>query len=114
MSSDNFARQLGELKETAEALNRELDSVNQILEGVEKQLQELSVATEMWLEDSPLRTQELSVSASNVAPNIEVQLPAGLGSVTGKLLDSEKESYASGSCGIVIGGLLDEFGKKKD
>ena len=74
MSSDDFARQLGELKETAEALNRELDSVNQILEGVEKQLQELNVATEMWLEDSPLRTQELSVSASNVAPNIEVQL----------------------------------------
>ena len=71
---EDFSHLLGELKASADVLNQELDAVPEIIAGVERQLQKLALTLEAWLEDHPLRTHELSVSASNVAPNIETQL----------------------------------------
>ena len=72
--SRDFADLLGELRESGETLKRESETLSETLEGVESSLRELAIGVEVWLEDSPLRIQELSVSASAVAPHIEVQL----------------------------------------
>ena len=74
MLEGDISQLMSELKESAEALNEESQSVQSIIQEVEGQLCELALEMELWLEDSPMSTRELSVSASNVAPHIEVQL----------------------------------------
>ncbi|MEE8143467.1 MAG: hypothetical protein V3T77_10245 [Planctomycetota bacterium] len=74
MSAEDLSRLLEGLSESAQALRKEAESVGQVIDSVQTRLNGMNLGVEVWLEDQPLRTRELSVSASNVAPRIEVQL----------------------------------------
>ena len=72
--SPDFSQLMSDLRHSAEAFHQESASVVEVIEGVEEQLADLDLNLEVWLEGSPLHTRELSVSASSVAPILEVQL----------------------------------------
>lgn len=93
-TSADFAGLLGELKQSGEAFKREAESLNDTLTGVERSLRDLALDVEVWLEDNPLRIQELSVSASIVAPHIEVQIGFAPSSHGGWRLQLRKAEYA--------------------
>lgn len=81
MSEKEIGRLLDRLSESAEVLHGEAQSIDMILEGIEERVRGLGLALEVWLE-RPLRSRDLSVSASSVAPRVDTQLgfaPAGRG-----------------------------------
>ena len=65
---------LDQLQGTAETLEQESRSIPEILEGVQQRLRTLHLGLDAWVTGQPLSIQHLSVSASTVAPRIEVQL----------------------------------------
>ena len=54
MTEVEFSRQLSELSNTAATLNRESDSVNEIIERFEETLRKTNLGLEVWLEEAAL------------------------------------------------------------
>ena len=77
MSEGEFSELLNQLAASAEELKQEAESIDTVIDGVEARLRSLNLGIELWIEDQPLQANELSVSASNVAPLVEVQLGFG-------------------------------------
>ncbi len=52
MTEVEFSRLLAELSETAKVLNRESDSTNDLIAGLEKTLHGINLGLEVWLDDA--------------------------------------------------------------
>ena len=57
MTEVELSRLLSELSTTAATLNRESDSINAIIEGLEERLRALNVGLEVWVDDDPLESE---------------------------------------------------------
>ena len=73
----NLSRLLRELDASAEALAREFENIDPVFDEVERRLQAMPLDVDGWVEDRPLSTRELSVSASSVAPRVVEQVGFG-------------------------------------
>ncbi|MFQ5655472.1 MAG: hypothetical protein ACE5GW_12175, partial [Planctomycetota bacterium] len=80
MTEEEMSRLFAEFSESAEALKKESGSLQEVIAGFEAKLREVGLPIEVWLEERPIQSRELSVSASSVAPTMELQLGYARGS----------------------------------
>ena len=58
MTEVEFSRLMSELADTAKTLNRESDSINEIIERFERSLQGTNLGQEVWHTDKPLTSRQ--------------------------------------------------------
>ena len=63
MTEVEFSRLLSDLAKTAENLNRESDSINELIERFQETLRKLNIGLEVWLTSDPISSAECKVEA---------------------------------------------------
>lgn len=72
--TDDLDPLFGELDRSAASLREEVGAIDTVISRANERLAGAGVRAEVWVEERPITRRELSVSASSVAPRIDVQL----------------------------------------